>query len=132
MLAQADQDNTAELSSPAKTCLYALGQHCTLSQTYLNNNDQIILLCNVSPPQSIQRYIGYFPYKSCLLAMSKIEKVKTLCNVVKEAPDNVAQKKILINVEPKKSNLVSGNHPCKNVSVIHPPTQSRLYQNIYL
>ena len=69
----------------------------------------------------MQRYIGYFPHKSCLLAMSKTEKVKTLCNVVKEAPDNVAQKKILINVEPKKSNLVSGNHPCKNVSVIYPP-----------
>ena len=55
-----------------KTCLRALGQHCTSNfQTYLDNIDQKIFLCNVVPTWSIQHCIGYFPQKSCLFAMGQ-------------------------------------------------------------
>ena len=37
-------------------------------------------------------YIGYFPH-SCLLAVGQHCTGKTLCNIVQEAPDNIAQEK---------------------------------------
>ena len=53
--------------------------------------------------------------------MSKIEKVKTLRNVVEEAPDNVAQEKILINVGAKKVILFPEiTHVKMFLSFIHP------------
>ena len=79
----------------------------------------------------MQRYIDYFPHKSCLLAISKIEKVKTLCNVVEEAPDNVAQEKILINVGAKKVILFPEITLVKMfLSFIHP--HSRVCIRIYI
>ena len=79
----------------------------------------------------MQRYIDYFPHKSCLLAISKIEKVKTLCNVVEEAPDNVAQEKILINVGAKKVILFPEiTHVKMFLSFIHP--HSRVCIRIYI
>ena len=63
--------------------------------------------------------------------MSKIEKVKTLCNVAEEAPDNVAQEKILINVEPKKVILFPEITRVKMfLSFIHP--HSRVCIRIYI
>ena len=63
--------------------------------------------------------------------MSKIEKVKTLCNVAEEAPDNVAQEKILINVEPKKVILFPEITRVKIfLSLIHP--YSRVCIIIYI
>ena len=57
---------------PAKTCLRALGQHCTSNfQTYLDNIDQTIFLRNVVPAWSIQHCIGYLPHKSYLFAMGQ-------------------------------------------------------------
>ena len=42
-----------------------------LSQTYFNNIDQIISLCNVVPAWLMQHCMAYFPYKSCLLAVGQ-------------------------------------------------------------
>ena len=42
-----------------------------LSQTYLENIDQTIFLCNVVPAWSIQHCVGYFLHKSCLLPMDR-------------------------------------------------------------
>ena len=42
-----------------------------LSQTYLDNIDQTIFLCNVVPACSIQDCISYFSHKSCLFAMGQ-------------------------------------------------------------
>ena len=41
------------------------------SQTYLDNIDKTIFLCNAVPAWSIQHCIGYFPHKSCLLPMGQ-------------------------------------------------------------
>ena len=57
-------------------------------------------LCNVVPAWLIQQ--GYFPHKSCLLALPMQCSLNTparkpLCNVVLEALDSIAQEKILYN-----------------------------------
>ena len=41
------------------------------SQMYLDNIEQTIFLCNTVLAWSMQHCIGYFPHKSCLLAMDK-------------------------------------------------------------
>ena len=75
-----------------KTTLYRLfscekmfvryGQHCTtLSQTYLDNIDQTIFLCNVVPAWSIQLCIGYFSHKFFCLPWGNIAQVIVQCNV---------------------------------------------------
>ena len=58
--------------------LYKYVFRALLSQTYLDNIEKTIFLCNVIPTWSIQHHIGYFPHKNCLLALSQHCKGKSL------------------------------------------------------
>ena len=61
-------ENMSVCSGPT---LYKLFSRAMLSHKYLDNIDWTIFLCNVVPARSIQHCIGYFPHKSCLLAMGQ-------------------------------------------------------------
>ena len=47
----------------------------------------------------------YFPVQCC--SWANITQIKTLCNVVQEAPNNNAQEKILFNVVLKEPQTIS-------------------------
>ena len=96
MLAQKGPGNIADYFS-VQSCLWTVGQLCTgiflmqcwhrqikttlyrlfscknmsVCQMYLDNIDETIFPCNVVPAWLIQHCLGYFPHKSCLLAMGQ-------------------------------------------------------------
>ena len=67
--------------------LILLGQHCT--------SKNFVQCCS---RDSRQHCTGKNPVQYCLkYSWDSIAQVKTLCNVVQEAPDNIAHEKILLN-----------------------------------
>ena len=90
---------------PAKTCLYTLGQHCTsifFVECCLRRVWTILTLQNfyrmLTQHGQYNIVLVIFLITVVCQLWANIEQVKALCIVVQEAPENIAQEKILFNV----------------------------------
>ena len=82
--------------------------HTALQNVFLwrvvcvGNTEQVFVMRNVSLDRSRKHCVGYFPAERCLHVLCANSTpgtplIKTLCNVVLEAPGNNAQQKVLFN-----------------------------------